>query len=71
MNYGTPKYYAEMFSNLIADAQHDSPQFGDNLTEGFMLAIEQWKQYHEQQIQELERITKKVNDKIGVQTKTT
>ena len=70
MTYGTPTYYAELFADFIADVQHDEPQFGDNLIAGFKLAIADWKKYHEQQVQELERIANKVDDEIGLQTET-
>ena len=60
--YGTPQYYAEMFADLIADVQHDSPQFGDSLVEGFKLAIKDWRDYHAQQILELDRVESKLNE---------
>ena len=64
MTYGTPAYYAELFADLIADVQHDQPDFGDNLIAGFKLAIGDWRKYHEQQIEELDRITNKLDDEI-------
>ena len=66
MIYGTPSYYAEQFADFIADVQHDDPSFGDNLVAGFKIAIADWKAYHEQQVIELERVAKKVDDEIGV-----
>ncbi len=60
--YGTPQYYAELFADLIADIQHDSPEFGDNLVEGFKLAIKDWRDYHVKQILELDRVELKLNE---------
>ena len=61
--YGTKEYYAEQFADLIADIQHDSPEFSDNLVSGFLLAIDDWRQYHIKQILELDRVESKLNDK--------
>jgi len=60
--YGTPQYYAEMFADFIADIQHDSPQFGDNLVAGFKLAIKDWRDYHVKQILELDRVEFKLDE---------
>ena len=62
--YGTVGYYQEMFADLIADVQHDSPVTGDNLVEAFKLAIAEWREYHAAQLKELDRISETLNDKI-------
>ena len=69
--YGSKEFYAEQFADLIADVQHDSPEFSDNLIAGFLLAIDDWRRYHVNQILELDRVEAKVNDQSGIQTKTT
>lgn len=61
-DFGTVPYYQEMFADLIADIQHDNPITGDNLVEAFKLAIADWREYHDGQVKELDRITKKLND---------
>ena len=61
-DYGTTKFYAEMFADFIADIQHDSPEFGDNLIAGFKLAIKDWRDYHVNQILELDRVGFKLNE---------
>lgn len=60
--YGTVEYYAEQFADFIADVQHDSPDVGDNLIAGFKLAIADWRQYHVNQIVELNRVEQKLYD---------
>ncbi len=60
--YGTKEYYAEMFADFIADIQHDSPEVSNNLVAGFLLAIDDWRKYHVNQILELDRVEAKVND---------
>ena len=69
--YGTTKYYAELFADFIADIQHDSPETSDNLISGFKLAIDDWRQYHVKQILELDRVETQLNEKIGLQTEAT
>ncbi len=54
--YGTKEFYAEQFADLIADVQHDSPEFSDNLVSGFLLALDDWRKYHVNQILELDRV---------------
>ena len=61
-DYGTPKYYADVFADLIADCQHDSPHFSDNLVAGFRMAINDWRQYHVKQILELDRVEFKLDE---------
>ena len=62
--YGTKEFYAEQFADLIADIQHDSPEISDNLIAGFLLAIDDWRKYHVNQILELDRVESKLNDKV-------
>ncbi len=63
--YGTVKFYAEQFADIIADIQHDSPEVSDNLIAGFKLAIDDWRQYHVKQILELDRVESKLLDNIN------
>jgi hypothetical protein len=69
--YGTKEFYAEQFADLIADVQHDSPEFSDNLIAGFLLALDDWRKYHVNQILELDRVEFNFNEQSRVQTETT
>ena len=69
--YGTKEFYAEQFADLIADVQHDSPECSDNLVAGFLLAIDDWRKYHVNQILELDRVESNFNDQSRVQTEAT
>ena len=60
MTYGTPEYYKEQFMDFMADAQADEPAYGNALVEGFLLAVDDWKQYHQEQVFEYERIGERV-----------
>ena len=50
--------------DFIADIQHDSPEISDNLVAGFLLAIDDWRKYHVNQILELDRVEAQVYDKV-------
>ena len=69
--YGTKEYYAEQFADFIADVQHDSPEMSDNLVAGFLLAIDDWRQYHVKQILELDRVEFNFNEQSRIQKETT
>ncbi len=69
--YGTKEFYAEQFADLIADVQHDSPEFSDNLVAGFLLALDDWRKYHVNQILELDRVEFNFNEQSRIQTETT
>jgi len=69
--YGSKEFYAEQFADLIADCQHDSPEYSDNLVTGFLLAIDDWRQYHVKQILELDRVESNFHDQSRLQTETT
>ena len=69
--YGSKEFYAEQFADLIADVQHDSPEFSDNLIAGFLLALDDWRKYHVNQILELDRVEFNFNEQSRIQTETT
>ena len=69
--YGSKEFYAEQFADLIADVQHDSPICSDNLVAGFLLALDDWRKYHVNQILELDRVEFNFNEQSRIQTETT
>jgi hypothetical protein len=60
LKYGTPEYYAEQFADILADVQGDEPHYGDAIVEGFILAIQDWRDYYSKQVNELKRIEQRV-----------
>jgi hypothetical protein len=66
MTYGTPEYYKEQFMDFMADAQADEPKYGDALVEGFILALQDWRDYHAQQVNEYNRIEQRVRQASAV-----
>ena len=63
-NYGSVQFYTDMFADILADVQYDNPVYGDNIIAGFKAALGEWRQYHEGQVMEYQRIEQKANDEI-------
>ena len=63
-NYGSVQFYTDMFADILADVQHDNPVYGDNIIAGFKAALREWREYHEEQVKEYQRIEQKANDEI-------
>ena len=64
VKYGTAEYYAEQFADFLADAQADTPELGDALVEGFLLALADWRDYHANQVNEYNRIEQRVRTSL-------
>ena len=62
--YGSAEFYADLFADIIADVQGDDPHYGDNLIAGFKLALSDWKDYHQKQTAECDRLLKKIDEEI-------
>jgi hypothetical protein len=60
LTYGTAEYYQEQFADFLADADASNPQYGNALVEGFLLALNDWKEYHQNQVTEYDRIAQRV-----------
>jgi hypothetical protein len=60
VKYGTAAYYIEQFGDILADIQHDQPEYGDNLVEGFLVALADWRDYHANQVNEYNRVEQRV-----------
>jgi len=61
--YGTVDFYANQFADIIADIQYTSPETSDNLIAGFRRAIEEWREYHVNQVAELDRVSQNLDTK--------
>ena len=66
MTYGTPEYYAEQFADFLADVQADEPKYGDALVEGFLLALADWRKYHQDQVNEYDRVEQRVRKALAM-----
>ena len=60
MNPGTTEFYAEQFGDILADAGFDDPSYGDAIVEGFLVALDDWRGHHQNQIKEYDRIEQRI-----------
>ena len=49
LKYGTPEFYAEQFSDFLADVDGEDPSTVESIFEGFLKSIDEWINYHEKQ----------------------
>jgi len=66
LEYGTADFYAEQFSDLLADVDAQNPDTTKNLIEGFYRAIDSWFEYHDEQARAYADIRKRVRQALTV-----
>ena len=66
LEYGTADFYAEQFSDLLADVDAENPATADALIEGFYRAIDSWFDYHDAQARTYADIRKRVRQALTV-----
>ena len=66
LTYGTADYYAEGFSEYLADVDAERPETVDNLVEGFYRALDSWFDYHDAQARAYADIRKRVRKALTV-----
>lgn len=64
--YGTVEFYAEQFGDILADADGKDSRYGDNMITGFLVALNDWLNYHKEQVDEYERIKQRVRQALAV-----
>ena len=71
LKYGTPEFYAEQFSDILADvdlADEDAkiPSTAENILSGFYIALDDWFDYHEQQADAYAQLRQRVREALAV-----
>lgn len=66
MTYGTKEYYAEQFSDILADVQADEPRYADAIVEGFLIAVDDWLGYHQEQVNAYTKLGERVRSALTV-----
>ena len=66
MNYGTPEFYAEGFSDYLSDVDADNPATVDNLYKGFLMAVGDWLDYHQKQADAYTELRERVRTALTV-----
>jgi hypothetical protein len=66
LTYGTPEFYEDMFSDLLADVQSDDPITTENIIQGFYRSLDSWFEYHDAQARTYADIRKRVRQALTV-----
>jgi hypothetical protein len=66
LTYGTPEFYEEQFSDLLADVEAGNPEIADNIVKGFFLALDSWFNYHQEQADAYDQLRKRVREALAV-----
>lgn len=66
MNYGTTEYYAEMFADILSDVEADRPEYADAILQGFVLAVNDWLKYHDEQTKAYKVLRERVHQALAV-----
>lgn len=66
MTYGTPEFYKEQFSDILADVDSDNPAYADAIVEGFLLALDDWLNYHQAQANAYAQLRQRVREALTV-----
>ena len=66
VDYGSVEYYAEGFSEYLADVDHENPAITENLIKGFYKALDSWFTYHDEQARAYADIRKRVRQALTV-----
>ena len=66
VKYGTADYYAEQFSDCLADVDAHDPDTSKNLIEGFYRALDSWFEYHDEQARAYAELRKRVRTTLTV-----
>ena len=64
--YGTADFYAEGFSDYLADIDATDPETTKNIIEGFYRAIDSWFEYHDEQARAYADLRKRVRQALAV-----
>jgi hypothetical protein len=66
LEYGTPAFYAEQFADILADVDSSYPQYENAIVEGFIAAIDDWRDYHAKQVVAYEGVKQRVRQALAV-----
>jgi pantothenate kinase len=64
--YGSVEYYADDFSDFLADVDSENPATAENLIKGFCQALDSWFEYHDEQARTYADIRKRVRQALTV-----
>lgn len=65
--YGTAEFYADLFSDILADVDSDNEKYATNIIAGFLMSIDDWLKYHNNQADAYREIRERVCQALSVQ----
>jgi len=66
LKYGTPEFYCEHFSDLLADVDGEDSATADSIIQGFLTAVDEWFDYHERQADAYAKLRERVREALAV-----
>jgi hypothetical protein len=64
--YGSVEFFADGFSDYLADVDSTNPAITENLIQGFYKALDSWFEYHDEQARTYADIRKRVRQALTV-----
>ena len=62
--YGTVEFYAEQFSDILADVDAKDSSYGENIVKGFYVALDDWLDYHKNQTEAYAELRRSIQEAI-------
>jgi len=62
--YGTVEFYAEQFSDILADVDAKESSYGANIVKGFYEAVDDWLDYHKNQTEAYAELRRSIQEAI-------
>ena len=66
LKYGSVEFYAEHFGDMLADVDGEDPTTTDNIIKGFLMSVDDWFNYHEQQANAYAQLRERVREALAV-----
>ncbi len=62
--YSTPEYYADLFEDILTDVDSTQPACANAIVEGFIKAVDNWFNYHDEQARTYAELRKRVREAL-------
>lgn len=66
MTYNTVANYKDHFADILADVTAEDPTYADNIVRGFLEALNDWLDYHQQQADAYTQLRERVRQALTV-----
>lgn len=67
LEYGTVEFYADQFSDILADVDCENDKYATNIIAGFLMSIDDWLKYHDNQADAYREIRERVCQALSLQ----